>query len=391
MLAHRFRICVVAIFLTFTLVMATGAAASEIDASGLLRAGDYQKLNDYYSELQDEFSAGKISGDRLRDAFRGFYPTDADLAPHFDAWVKAFPHSYVARLARGIYYKRLGLNERGGNYIAETPQNQIDKMNDALAKAANDLGASVEMNSKPFLSYLHTMDIGRQYISNVQLRKVFDRGAALDPTSYAIRIKFMVALEPKWGGNSASMRSFLEECRKAKLTDSNMRELESMVHEAEGYEFRRSGNLAAAEAAYRKALALGPCSCDGDKVSLVSSELNEILFDTHQYAAAIVLLDDLLQQKPGNLWALRHRGLAKFNLHQASGALSDWQQAAERGDSYSQSQLGMLYLTGAPGGVDHDYTKSVYWLRKAAVQGEFDAQANLARAEVLAARDPAAR
>ena len=67
----------------------------------------------------------------------------------------------------------------------------------------------------------------------------------------------------------------------------------------------------------------------------------------------------------------------------------DLSAAAVAGDGFSQNQLGMLYLNGA-GEVKPDYKQSVFWLSKAAAQGEAQAQALLPQAEALAAeRTPA--
>jgi hypothetical protein len=105
---------------TLTLVAACGlqstaaapehpTARSNSETSSQLRAGQYQELERRYSAVQMEFENGKISGDDLRAQFREFYPTDPDLGPKLDSWAAQYPSSYVARVARGIYYKKVGL------------------------------------------------------------------------------------------------------------------------------------------------------------------------------------------------------------------------------------------------------------------------------------------
>src|SRR5262245_16842226 len=111
------------------------AQAADVNASELLRAEDFSRLNQYYATIQQEFNSGRISGDQLRNEFRVFYPTDKDLAAKYDAWVTAFPRSYVARLARGIYFKRVGFEARGDRYFSETDKSRIDAM-DAAFKLA---------------------------------------------------------------------------------------------------------------------------------------------------------------------------------------------------------------------------------------------------------------
>jgi tetratricopeptide (TPR) repeat protein len=373
------------IFVLAALGVSIAAHASGMDASALLRAGKFNELQDYYSAVQLKFASRKISGDELRNEFRVFYPIDKDLAPKYDAWVTAFPKSYVARLARGIYYKRVGLDARGERYISETSRSQLDRMDFAFRRAVNDLGTSISMDSKPFLSYFHTMDIGRQYLTNVDSRKVFDGAAALDPKSLGLRIKFMLTLEPRWGGSTKAMRAFLEGSRAVHMPIGDMNQLEAMVYDEEGMEYRADGNLSAAEGAYRKSLSLGPCPCEN-----VRNDLNNVLFESHQFAAAIELLDQYVRDSPNDLWALANRGAAKVALSRSQEAISDFDLAANAGDSFSQYHLGMLYLNGSVG-VAPDYAKSVFWLRKAAAQGESEAQSNLAHAEALAAKGGAGR
>jgi len=66
----------------------------------------------------------------MRNAFRAFYPTDRDLALRYDVWVKKYPKSYVAPVARAVYYQKIAYEERGGNSISETSDAQLAKMDD---------------------------------------------------------------------------------------------------------------------------------------------------------------------------------------------------------------------------------------------------------------------
>jgi Domain of unknown function (DUF4034) len=329
------------IFALATFAVSLFAHASENDASELLRAGEFKELNDRYSAIQLKFDSGRISGDELRNEFRVFYPTDGDLAAKYDAWVASFPRSYVARLARGIYYKRVGLDARGERYISETSKSKLDQMDAAFRQAVTDLGASISMDQKPFLSYFHTMDIGRQYLSNIDLRRVFEKAAALDPNSMGLRTKFMTDLEPRWGGSTKDMRAFLEESKTARMSLSDKNQLEAMVYDEEGREYRAAGNLSAAEGAYRKSISLGPCPCEN-----VRNDLNNVLFQSLQYTAAIELLDQYLRDSPADLWALANRGAAKVAINRSQEAVADFTLAANAGDSFSQAHLGKLYLDG---------------------------------------------
>jgi hypothetical protein len=205
------------------------APPSNSQTSRSLRAEQYQELNNRFSDVQVEFENGRISGDDLRAQFRDFYATDPDLAAKLDGWVKQYPNSYVAKVARGIYYKKVGFEARGTAYIQNTSQSQIDGMSTAFEKAVADLRGSIEMNPKPFLSYFHLLDIGNAVGAKEELRAIYDHANSLDPASYAIRLKYMNTLQTRWGGSLEEMQNFYAECQRAGLTDAQNEELQGFL------------------------------------------------------------------------------------------------------------------------------------------------------------------
>jgi tetratricopeptide (TPR) repeat protein len=362
------------------------AGAATENASQLLRSEHFQELDSEYSALQLKFEKGKISGENLRDAFRAFYPTDKDLAAKYDGWVKAFPKSYVARLARAIYYKKVGFEERGENYISQTTDAQLHNMDTAMGKAIKDFGDSIAMTPKPYLSYFHMIDIGRAYVGPGNTRRLYEQAVNLDPRSLDVRLKFMSALQAKWGGSLEEMRQFLEECRHANLPPAQFHKLESMVYEDEGWERENNdGDHAGAETAYRKAIELDSANC----TPCLLSGLVAVLIEEQKYDDAIPFLDRYLKVKPGDTWALSSRGLVYYNLGKPAEAAADWTLAASTGDAFSQGRLGVLYMTGMPGRFPSDPKRGIEWLRKAAEQGDAAAQHNLALALAQTAAQPA--
>ena len=350
--------------------------AAQMDASSLLRAGRFQELDDHYSAVQGQFDAGKISGDELRNEFRSFYPTDRDLEATLDGWVRAFPKSYVARLARAIYYKRVGFEERGGEYISKTSAERIRNMDSALGKAIRDFGASMEMESKPYLSYFYVLDISNQYAGVPYTRQLYEKAVALSPTSFGLRLKFMSALEAKWGGSLQEMRAFMEECRNAHLSDPQLHQLQAMVYEDEGWEdVNYRNDLIGAEVAYRKALEQAANECE--TCVHADTALILVLMKLGKYGDAISYLNSYLRTHPRNLWALANRGMSYMQSGNPREAIADWNLAAAAGDDYSQYHLGMAYVTGIPEILEADTTIGFEWLRKSADQGNADAKRSL--------------
>jgi len=72
-------------------------------------------------------------------------------------------------------------------------------------------------------------------------------------------------------------------------------------------------------------------------------------------------------------------------------AFEDWSHSANAGDAFSQNRLGVLYLTGIPGHLTPDFDLGIDWLKKAAAQGNADAQRNLPLAMAKKAAQPAPR
>jgi TPR repeat protein len=66
-------------------------------------------------------------------------------------------------------------------------------------------------------------------------------------------------------------------------------------------------------------------------------------------------------------------GVAAFEAKNYARAFELFSQAAEMGQADAQCNLGMLYITEGTG-IKHDDEKAVYWLRKAAVQGNEEAR-----------------
>jgi hypothetical protein len=91
----------------------------------LLNTERFAELDARFSAIQANYRNNVISDEQLRNAFRVFYDTDLALEVRYDAWVGKFPKSYVAHLARGVYYRKTGQNRRGGEFIANTTDSQL--------------------------------------------------------------------------------------------------------------------------------------------------------------------------------------------------------------------------------------------------------------------------
>jgi len=325
---------------------ASPTASSPEETRILLMGGDFKELERRFGAIQAEYDRGEISDEELRAAFRAFYPTDSRVEPQYSAWVRHSPRSYVAHLARGIYYKQLGQERRGQDLPSDS---QIREMEAAFAIAGPELEASIKLESKPLLSYLHEVDL-RMYAGDHEgARRLLESSVAIDPGNFIVREKYMGTLRTAWGGSTQEMKVFLGECRKAGLSHAHIQALAAQVFEDEMW-----------IRLYQ----------EWDPLLEAAKASN----DANDYAGAVGLYSKYLVSHPQAADVLRWRSAAELQLGQTQPALVDLERAAELGDADSQYSMGAMYLTGT--NVPRNPAKGTEWLKKAADQ-DYPAALNL--------------
>ena len=360
-------------------IQAKGSAAPNISTDGvitLLRAGDFHQLDAQISQIQIQYERNMLSDVQLRDAFRVFYDTDPQLESQYGLWISRFPKSYVALLARAIYYKKIGFDRRGGDYIGSTTPEQIRGMREAFEKAQLDLAASEKLTKKPFLSYFHAMDISSSDGTPEQTRHLLDLANGIDPKNFVARYKYMSTLTTRWGGSVAEMSGFLDECRRAAVPEEQLKRLEVLVVSDQAWvDWHRQNDYEAAIRDYRRAIAMSP-ECP----PCLKRDFVAVLMHEHDFKEAIEVMSSILEEdsKAADIQTLR--GSAYMQSGKSREALADWTAAAEAGEPSAQNTLGVQYMTGIPSVLSADRQIGISWFRRAAAQNYAPAQQNLATA-----------
>jgi len=144
----------------------------------LLEGDRYAELDARMNGFQQAYRDNSLDDVGLVREFAAFMEADPALEAKFDAWIHAYPNSYAARLSRGIYYVKCGVQTRG----------------------------TKERN-----------------------RELLSAALQLDPISIMVRRPYMMTLETRWGGSLGEMTSFLEESRKAGLPADQLQSLGAMI------------------------------------------------------------------------------------------------------------------------------------------------------------------
>lgn len=348
------------------------APPTQSETRALFDSNQFAELDRRFSAVQRNYKDGSISDEDLRTAFRAFYPTDAALEQKYTAWIAQFPKSYVARLARAIYYVKVGQKRRGGNFISDTSEEQLAGMDAAFAQASEDLDASLHLDDKPLLTYAQEMDIVRNVGNGDSARAILQAAIKVDRNNVVVRQKYMGTLMPRWGGSQEEMRAFLEESRGEGLSAAHLRLLEGIFLVDQAQAEQEAGDYTSAERDYRKSVESGDDDC------LLS--FADVLADEGKFAEAIPIYSRSLALFPNNTNTLTNRGQAYMHTGMAHEGIDDLRAAAEAGNAYAQSALGVYYMIGVPGVLLPDPTEGIAWFKKSAAQGNPDGKENLERA-----------
>jgi len=200
-----------------------------IEARALLEGGRYAELDGRMNGFQEAYRNNALDDAGLVREFAAFMEADPALEAKFDAWIQTYPNSYAARLSRGIYYVKCGIQTRGTRYMSHTTREQVQGMTHYLDKAQHDLEDSLALDPKPTASYRYLIKIGMENGTRKRNRELLSAALQLDPISITIRRPYMMTLETRWGGSLDEMTSFLEESRKAGVPADELQSLSAMI------------------------------------------------------------------------------------------------------------------------------------------------------------------
>lgn len=347
--------------------------ARVLEFEKLLADRKFEDLDAKANSLQAGYEAGRVSSVELLHGFRAFYGTNPKVTPLIDEWVRLFPRSYAARLARGIHYRVLAGEARGGKWISETSPEQVRAMEDYLDQALRDLQASEALAKKPILTYLHELTVGMIRGDRDSNRATLAKALAIDPKDFTIRRKYMSTITPRWGGSFGEMQDFLKASQKQGVTERDLHTLQAMIEIERGRASSDDRKPEDAVIHFKRAIDLEPERDQKTEALWLRLRAMQAL---HPGVDDVADADQLLKLSPNNAFALGVRGHARTAANDYPGALVDFRLAASLGDAYAQMMLGRLYWNGQ--GVTQDRAEAEDWFRRAANNGNEDAAKYLA-------------
>ena len=354
------------------------AVAADSEQLTWLKAGDFKSMERYFSGLQRSYEAGQLSDKQLYQGFRSLYQDDDTNAPYFNQWVKAYPKSYSARLARGAYLYRMGWVARGYEFINNTPPERIARMEDYVAKSRPDLTDSLKLTAKPYLSALYLLNVEILDGSADARRHWFDLGTLIDPNNSLLRMRYMFSLQPRWGGSIDKMAAFFNECVRRNAPAATLAELRLSLASEMAEALPPKASSAERLGRWNEVIELAQAAGEPPPPQALAAYARSA-WDSNRRDDADRSLAKLAQLDVNDAWTLSQMAWIYVHEQRMAEGWAVLTRAATLNDAWSQFAVGKTLIQGCPEiKLTADRAAGRLWIQRSADQGFAEAIAYLA-------------
>lgn len=287
----------------------------------LLRKEKYQRLDDAWRGLNEQFHKGEITEQQYEFEFDKFEDIKKEDFIYLQRWITVSKIPEIPLSVRGVGYQNLGWNERGYKFAKDTSEEQFNKMRQYFRKSIEDHNASLKLNKRMLFSYLSMLDISRAS-ALLDSKEIFMDAVIQFPASILLNYRYMLTIEPKWGGSFLEMSEHAITQRKYVAMDPKLISLSGYdaVYKADGFWHEKDYDNAIKW--YKRALLFGARSS-------FFNQLNKLYVFKKDYKNAITMLDEGLKHHPKNQFLLVSRAVNNAQLKNLDAAIIDADAASE--------------------------------------------------------------
>lgn len=342
------------------------------------RGARFKKLltDKMYAALEDELQSrqlrienGSYSDELLRLDVHAAFDSDPAIEPLLGEWIRTYPKSFVARMARARHYVASGYDKRGSAFADKTSQEQHTAMRQQFEKASADLGDALQLSKTPTLVYAERFFIARAIGGEGVVAYLVEDGYRRFPQSLAIKVAAAFSLNPKWGGSLEELDKLAASAQAARMDNGAVRVLKYRVEmeKANYYEVVTKQKARAAEH-YR--MAGGQCEFGEPWRNAM-----RVTYDIEDWSGLVTAANRMLELHPTDSGSLQRRGWAYEKMDRMKDAIKDYEAAAALGGAWAQNKLGWMLWQGK--GIARDLPRAKRLLEQAAEQGDKNARTNL--------------
>jgi tetratricopeptide (TPR) repeat protein len=229
---------------------------NESQIRNMLSKRDIEGLEKLYDNIFRQYQSDASYESLLLDAYNLFSPANNISLSDLDYWVSK-TESYIAFAARGGYKNELGWIARGSKMINATPKSRIDEMKELHREAAKDLQIAIKKNPLLMPAYYYLIAIAKASAMPFTPKEILYQAVKQDNRTYTIRLAYIHAIMPKWGGSYAEMSEFAKQTAQYANVNPLLWTLQGIVFAEQGTDYWRESKFVEATEAFTSALNYG--------------------------------------------------------------------------------------------------------------------------------------
>ena len=206
------------------------AASDTLRVRKLFENEAFAELNDVLADSLQAVKKDIASESQFREVYQVFQHDAPAWEALFDRWISQYPQQYQGYLARATYLVHRGWEARGGAYINETPQENIDRMVAFMDRAQSDLSRALSLEDGALWAYCLRINIAKSGGHYPDALRTLEQATKRYPATYLARKYYIETLDPKWGGSPLSMISFANSAQHHVATNPRLRRLVSYAY-----------------------------------------------------------------------------------------------------------------------------------------------------------------
>jgi tetratricopeptide (TPR) repeat protein len=220
----------------------------------LFKNKGFGHLNTKLEQFQKEYEENYLGEDNLYSAFDVFSKADASFEPILHEWVKQFPASAAAYTARSKYYCACAWQVNGNKWTIDRYGKEYEEMERYFSLALADITEALKQNIRSDVCYAMKIEIGMATDKEGLMNNALVEALTYHPYAYRVRLQYLQALTPRWGGTYQKMEVFIDSCKKYIEYNPKLKELTASIPADKGMTYAYLGKYEHAMKMYTEAL-----------------------------------------------------------------------------------------------------------------------------------------
>lgn len=235
------------------------------------------RLDDIFQSYLDQHYADHARHGIIHRAYASLFSNaSAETRALAEKWAELSPHSAYALAARGTYELAAAWVARGEDYVAQTPQANMDTMTALMRRAHADLLAALQINPRLIWAYSQLIRISEAVGDRDLLESSVDAALKLDPADERIFLDWMTASQPRWGGSAQAMEAVAARARQHVAENPYLLLLDEKPLSERARILHQHHDPAGALKLYDQALAIAPSGFDFYEAGMAAYEAHDL-------------------------------------------------------------------------------------------------------------------